>query len=293
MVCTGFPAGHKRQLNYERSYDRSTLPGLKQSNNMLKPINQLKRPLLFFVMSMVMCWAEIGHTFEARNGIMTAKVNLRKSPGLDGEIMTLLAEGEKVIIKDKHDEWYMVVVENEGYGYKGWIYGTYLKEILKKEVSPSENIPEKEIVDTQAPLKGDKEAEPEVSPASQTDVPPLGNPPDVEEKIEITPSADVMMDTPVEAVLTQDYSTDIEKIFPKVTPEKTPPIIFNTQKDQLYQDVIGWIRLLTRILPVIFACLALLFSYKAFQLSKACRDMIIQLQQKELSPRRHNDRWTA
>lgn len=56
----------------------------------------------------------------------TANINLRKSPGLYGEIIGNILEGETVVINNKHEDWYQVTYDTDVFGYKGWVYGKFI-----------------------------------------------------------------------------------------------------------------------------------------------------------------------
>jgi len=92
---------------------------------------QTRVPAFFLFILAVFCWAGMASAFEAWNGELTANVNLRRSPGLKGKIITGLEKGDKVLIRDRHEEWYKIVLERETYGYNGWVYGVFIKRTKK------------------------------------------------------------------------------------------------------------------------------------------------------------------
>ena len=93
-----------------------------------------KKPLLclFFAMA-ICCVAKPVGAFESWNGEVVKNINLRKLPGLNGEIITGLKKGDKVVISGKHGEWFKIVLERGIYGCKGWVYGEYIKKGDKVE----------------------------------------------------------------------------------------------------------------------------------------------------------------
>ena len=105
----------------------------KQLRDMKTRSNQLKKPLFFLFLCIVMCCAETGRAVESMYGEVTANVNLRRSHGLHGKIITEIEKGQKVLIKDKIGDWYQVIVERKTYGYIGWIYGKYVEKIYTEK----------------------------------------------------------------------------------------------------------------------------------------------------------------
>ena len=90
---------------------------------------QLRKLFLCIIVGMVICWAQTGRAFEPWNGVTTANVNLRKSPGLDGTIITGIEKGKVGLIKDKNGGWYQIMFAYDTYGFNGWIYGKYLRKV--------------------------------------------------------------------------------------------------------------------------------------------------------------------
>ena len=66
--------------------------------------NQLKKPLFFLFLFIVVSCAETGLAVEPMYGEATANVNLRRYNGLHGKIIIEIKKGEKILIKDKIDE---------------------------------------------------------------------------------------------------------------------------------------------------------------------------------------------
>ena len=56
---------------------------------------QLKKPLFFLFLCIVMCCAETGRAVESMYGEVTANVNLRRSHGLHGKIITEIEKGQQ------------------------------------------------------------------------------------------------------------------------------------------------------------------------------------------------------
>ena len=92
--------------------------------------------ILFFIFCFSLCQLKVVYASGLPNGEITANVNLRQMPGLNGVIITGLKKNERVIIEDKQEDWYQVLVERKTYGFKGWVYGKYIKEDKAQEVLP-------------------------------------------------------------------------------------------------------------------------------------------------------------
>jgi hypothetical protein len=91
--------------------------------------NDPPKPIFFFVMGIIICWTVAGDALEPWNAKVSARVNLRKIPGLNGEILSIIPNGNNVRILEKKGLWYKVVVEGENNG-TGWVYAKYLERIL-------------------------------------------------------------------------------------------------------------------------------------------------------------------
>jgi len=117
-------------------------------------IDQTKISLLFLLLCAGLNWTGPGHAFEAWNGEVTTNANLRKSPGLEGNIFAGLRKGDRVLIIDRHEDWYQIAIETDSYGYKGWVFGKYLKRLereeeglsLEKEKRPGPLVPSQEKI---------------------------------------------------------------------------------------------------------------------------------------------------
>jgi uncharacterized protein YraI len=103
-------------------------------------VNQMKKSLMFLIVFTVICWVETGHTFESWTGETTAAINMRISPGIYGKKITLIPKGKIGFVNDKHGDWYQIIVEYETYGYKGWVYGKYIKKVGSEARDNSELI---------------------------------------------------------------------------------------------------------------------------------------------------------
>ncbi len=86
---------------------------------------------LILIVGMIICWAAVGNANEQWDAKASARVNLRRSPSLSGEILFIIPNGHKVRILQKNGLWCKVEVGGE-INCKGWVYAQYLKRILPK-----------------------------------------------------------------------------------------------------------------------------------------------------------------
>lgn len=252
-----------------------------------------KKPLLFLFLSLAICWtAKPGHAFESWNGEVTKNINLRKLPGLNGEIITGLQKGDKVVIKSKHGDWYKIVLERGIYGCKGWVYGEYIRKIDEEQKIEEESFSEKGKIKTR--LDGLLQERPSEIKTGKEQQHNRESNKKFLSKVNIPVAVEGKKGEPLKEGMTKIS----EKSFPEGPlegeetnpafvfqyPEKTPDeespflvkeagkgeqLLMNDKKDfNNPQNIKMIIRVLSRLLPVLLSCLALMFSYKAFQLAK-------------------------
>jgi hypothetical protein len=259
--------------------------------------DQLRALMLSFLASVVICWTGTGHAFESWDGEVTAEVNLRRIPGLDGKIFASLEKGDKVLVRDEHNDWFNVVAERETYGYIGWVYGRFIKRIDDKQAASGSPLAEstKKSVTAKELLKNDfgqaEQEPPQPFPQSQgyslAASPPQGNlfqKGNVENRQTSTEGIPktLQAETPTVASL-----TGIEKeetVFLEGSQKHNPfkesyPIVgkiesgksavsFNTEDTDIYKGIGILLRFLIRLSPIVLSCLALIFSYHAVRLAK-------------------------
>jgi len=102
-------------------------------------IDPQKSIFVLFV-GIFICWAAAGNAFGQWGAKATARVNLRKSPGSTGVILSIIPQGHKVRIMEKKGLWCKVEVEGEIHG-RGWVYGKYLEEILPEVPQTDSAVP--------------------------------------------------------------------------------------------------------------------------------------------------------
>ncbi len=85
--------------------------------------------IFVLAMSVLISWAAAAKTSEKWDATATARVNLRRNPGPNGVILSIVPQGHKVRIIEKKGLWCKVDVEGDIHG-KGWVYAEFLAEIL-------------------------------------------------------------------------------------------------------------------------------------------------------------------
>jgi uncharacterized protein YraI len=91
--------------------------------------NAPRKSIFILVVGIVISWTVAGNALEQWDAKASVRVNLRKAPGLNGEILSIIPNGHKVRIMEKKGLWCKVVVEGEISG-KGWVYAKYLERIV-------------------------------------------------------------------------------------------------------------------------------------------------------------------
>lgn len=90
-----------------------------------------RKSILVLVTGAIICWTAAGICFEQWDAKASARVNLRETPGLRGEILGIISNGHKVRIIEKKGRWCKVDVDGEING-TGWVYAQYLERIPPK-----------------------------------------------------------------------------------------------------------------------------------------------------------------
>ena len=90
-----------------------------------------RKERVLFLVAIVVIWVCVPvYGYDRWRGEISATVNLRQSPGLEGKVITLLERGEDVLVTDSRDGWCKVAIETDTYGYNGWVYGQYVREVV-------------------------------------------------------------------------------------------------------------------------------------------------------------------
>lgn len=253
---------------------------------------QLKKPVFFLFLCIVMCCAETGRAVEPMYGQVTTNVNLRRYNGLHGKIIIEIEKGEKVLIKDKIGDWYKVIFERKTYGYIGWIYGKYVKKIYieKEKAVPPLDTSIIEATFKEAPSEDLLETKEGKKPAlldeTQKDTYLLGNIPAIKEIEKQQPVEIEESEITMESVSPENTLTSKEDKKPNIFDETQKyghplwsiPLVEENEKSQSQilkstDDLIGhfgiadFMKLLLRLSTIVLSCLALLLSYKALRLT--------------------------
>jgi hypothetical protein len=146
---------------------------------------------------MALYWALAGNALGQWDAKTSARVNLRRAPDLQGEILRILPQGHNVEILEEQGLWCRVAVEGE-LAVQGWVHGEYIQKMapealkteplaepVKVETAPGESIPKVSPVEP-----------PSVSISEPETVQPLGVP-----LLEQTLKTDVTVQSPVQAEL--------------------------------------------------------------------------------------------
>lgn len=247
-------------------------------------------------MCIVICSIQTGYAFEPCKGEVLTNINLRKAPALDGKIITGLGKGDKVIIKNELNGWYQILLDTKAFGYKGWVYGQYIKKAQMN--TESKTLPlNGEIIET--PI------EPPVSKTTlnypvdtKTERNQSENPEPIKASSDKEPIEIATKKMPLETVIEKEQpktaninkttmapqpgavaAAEAKKIIPAqnsfAQPEKTDVkkalTASNTENPTQYQNGKSLIRFVLSLSSMILSCLALLLSYKVFQLVNSKR----------------------
>ncbi len=200
-----------------------------------------------------------GLAAEYRIGTVTANVNLRKTPGLQGDVVAGLQKGLPVKVYGEKDGWYRISAKKNYILFNGWVYGRYV-----------------EIVSAEAEQALSEVGSPKPLPTAPTEkslpVPvQMSTPPEPAARLK-SPTASTLTKDSAPEHRKSDAATAPER---KVTVEKTAPPV--TQKrepaaaaEQSVAPAAGKkstdpVRLLLSASPLVLAIIALLVAVKAFR----------------------------
>lgn len=177
---------------------------------------------------------------EYRIGAITANVNLRQTPSLQGKIVTGLLEGLPVKIYGEKDSWYQVSAMKNHMLFNGWIYTRYV-----------------EIVSTETGLALPKVKKPEPLPPAPPEKP---LPAPVQTSLE-PEKTDVTMAPELEiAVEKSSRPADQKEMQAPSTENSTAPAIETKSADPF--------RLLLFISPLVLAIIVLLIAARVFKAAR-------------------------
>ena len=250
--------------------------------------DQLKTLIFSLLSCLVICWTGTGHAVESWPGKVTAEVNLRRTPGLDGKIFAFLKKGEEVLVREKQDDWYKIIVERETYGYIGWVYGKFVKKAPNEEATIVLPIKEEmERPDKAKDLSAEANISASQSHSQDSPAPQASLPPEEEDADESPAPVEAIVNTPLEESpsvepLAKNEEKDTVRIdrpqeripsgerFPIVgrIEKENSPVIFRTENSIDSIKIKTLARFLLKLSPLVLSCLALLFSFNAMRLAK-------------------------
>lgn len=215
-----------------------------------------------------------------RKGRVTAGINLRAAPGLSGKVITGLEPGTVVVVTREQAGWYQIAYEDETYGYRGWVYGKYV-EILSVPVATVV----KPTVQPDAPLAMPLSSQPSIiAPPSQSKAAAVDNnnlpaelPANTIELIQAAaPSASGAENQTTAGPTVSKVPASSANAEP--TPAATHTVRTQTERKPIPAGAKAaypgpepgyLLSIVLRISSVLLSCLALLISYRTFQIVTA------------------------
>lgn len=217
-----------------------------------------------------------------RNGRVTAGINLRAAPGLSGKVITGLDAGTVVVVTGKQAAWYQIAYEDETYGYRGWVYGKYVELLAAPAAPPVASTVPKEApqplpVILQPPLPaqplpsdvaaGDHNKLPTKMPANTIEL--------IQADAQPEPAAAVQIADGTAA--TDGPASSTKAALAPATPQpvgiraqtNVKPITASAKSTYAGPGPGHLLSLLLKIASVFLSCLALLISYRTFQIVTA------------------------
>jgi hypothetical protein len=203
-----------------------------------------------------------GLAAEYRIGAVTANVNLRKTPSLQGDVVAGLLKGLPVKVYGEKDGWYRVSAKKNHMLFNGWVYNRYV-EIVSAETGPV--LPE---VRDPKPLPPAPSEKPLPAPV-QTSPPPepaaRSQPPVVQtltrEAAPEPAKTDAAMAPERKVTAEKTSSPAAQKQMPAPSPEKSAAPAANPKSTDTA-------RLLLYISSLVLAIIALLIAARAFKAAR-------------------------
>lgn len=196
-----------------------------------------------------------------RIGAVTTNVNLRKTPGLQGDVVAGLQQGSPVKVYGEKDGWYRVSAEKNYMLFNGWVYNRYVEIVTAQDV---EALPEPQSPKP-LPAAQPKKTLPDpvkTSPPPEATTslrPPVVRTPTP--KMTPEPEKKAAAQAPQQAVPVEKSAPPaVQKSSPAPPTKKTAPV--SGAKPA------GTVRLLLSISPLVLAIIALLVAVKAFRIAQ-------------------------
>jgi len=250
-----------------------------------------KGPLsIFTLLYLFICWPVTGICLDLLNGEVTANVKLKRTPDLEGKVITVLDKGDRVVIQEKDGEWFRVALETEEYGYRGWVYGGYVKQLPPQDqvspVTPGEIIPKARLKGKteKASLCGEKEVFAPCPGGRQVDIRPFEPASATREAVRPAPGALSSENRRVLVIKKgpASHGRSMGQVSAQGEPGKIAwlPSAFTDRPGG--HQMAALIRLLLRFSSVILACLALILSCRALRSARVCLKAVMPVHQELL-----------
>lgn len=168
------------------------------------------KPLFFLTLGMAICWALAGNALDQWDAKTSARVNLRRAPDLQGEILRILPQGHSVKILEQQDLWCRVAVEGE-FDFKGWVYAEYLEKMTPYEMNTE---PLAQAVTAEAEPKESISGTHPIEPPPESGIPPETVQPQRAPEPEQTLAPGFSVQSPVQAELRKpDNESNARQLF--------------------------------------------------------------------------------
>jgi hypothetical protein len=115
---------HQNVPVFFRIDERSRSPGVKTM--LLKRVWLLKW-FTCLTAGIVVCWLGYCEAYDPWKGQVIVRVNVRQAPGGTSPVITQIDQGVEVTIRDEKEGWYKVIVEEDTFGFIGWVYAKYVR----------------------------------------------------------------------------------------------------------------------------------------------------------------------
>ncbi|MBI9086951.1 MAG: SH3 domain-containing protein [Desulfobacterales bacterium] len=91
-------------------------------------IASVKNAFIFLTLTTALLWVPFSaQAFSPWAGQISANINLRTAPGLNGRIITGIDRGAMVEVRAQQGDWYQIERQTDAFGYIGWVYAQYVE----------------------------------------------------------------------------------------------------------------------------------------------------------------------
>jgi len=235
-------------------------------------------PFILFCLTLNAYAAEIAD----RQGRVTAGINLRAAPGLSGKVITGLDAGTVVVVTGKQAGWYQIAYEDETYGYRGWVYSKYVEllaapaappvtsTVPKKGPQPMPVIPQPPLPAQPLPSEvaaGDHNNLPAKMPANTIELIQAAAQPEPAASVQF-PEGTAAANGPTSAARVASAPATPQSAVIRAQ-ANVKPIPDSAKSTYAGPGPEHFLSLLLKVSSVFLSCLALLISYRTFQLVTA------------------------